>query len=277
MKPTFPRSRTADLRVSVLTDPDRPKVRPQEIVRTVKEAGLEFAPKDADIAIVIGGDGVFSYFGRLTSIPLLFVGVRSRKATGSKAYLAAVNLDELGSALEKIKRGRYEVKKFKRLEVLLNKRKLADVFTDITLERGADSNCLRYKLVARGKDFGFTDFAIANGVIVCTSAGSTGYFSYLDKLRQGDRFEPNVSSTMKPDQIGICYIIPTYTERDNSSIHPLRYRIPWESEVKIQLTRDADARLYGITRSQRGIRVGTEDVVHVRPSSNTTQVVKLSN
>ncbi len=277
MKSVFSRPKTTDLKVSVLTDPDRPKIRPPEVVRTVKEAGLEFVPKDADMAIVVGGDGVFSYFGRVASIPLLFVGVRSKKATGSKAYLAAVNLDELGSALEKIRRGRYEIEKFKRLEVLLNKRKLADVFTDVTLERGADSNCLRYKLVARGKDFGFTDFAIANGVIVCTSAGSTGYFSYLDKLGGGERFEPDVSSTMKPDQIGICHIIPTYTERDNSSIHPLRYRIPWESEVKIQLTRDADARLYGITRSQRGIRVGTEDVVHVRPSSNTTQVVKLSN
>jgi hypothetical protein len=265
------------LKISILTDPERPRANPQEVAKIIADARLEYATKGADIGIVIGGDGVFSYFGRIKSIPLLFVGAPSKKATGSKAYLSEANLHELDAALSKIRLGKYKVKKYKRLEVILNSKKRADIFTDVSLERGADSNCLRYKLVARGKDFGFTDFAIANGLVVSTSAGSTGYFSYLDKLKSGGQFKPNLSSRIRPDRIGICHIVPTYTERDNSSNHPLRYTIPWESEIKVQLTRNADARLYGITRSQRGIKVGTEEVVAIRPSPNTTQLVKLLN
>ena len=83
-----------------------------------------------------------------------------------------------------------------------------DVFTDVYLEKGADSNCLRYHLEARGKGTDFTESAIANGVIVCTSAGSTGYYSYIDKLRTGTDFQADRFTQIGADEIGVCHIAP---------------------------------------------------------------------
>jgi NAD+ kinase len=254
---------------------ERPKVKVQNISRILDDLSIEYTNRVPHFAIVIGGDGVFSYFGRIKSIPLLFVGVRSNKVTGSRAYLAETYLNELKQTLTKIKLGKYRILEYKRLEVLINGERIGEVFTDIYLERGADSNCLRYKLIARGDDFSFTDFAIANGVVICTSAGSTGYYSYLDKVRSNGKLKPDKNTIIKNDEIGICHIVPIYTKRESSSENPLRYTIPWGSEMKIQLMRDADARLYGVTKSKKGIKITTEDVIIIKSSSNTTKVVKL--
>ena len=60
----------------MLLDGDKPKVREGELRRLVEKAGLEVTTGKADIGIVVGGDGVFSKYGRVESLPLLFVGVR---------------------------------------------------------------------------------------------------------------------------------------------------------------------------------------------------------
>jgi len=267
--------REKPLKASILVDPEKPKVSLQDIATILKGVGIEYATAHPDFAIVVGGDGVFSYYGRIMSIPMLFVGVRSRTATGSKAYIAETYLDGLRHALRSIKARRYTVTECRRLEVLLDHVKLGEVFTDVSLEKGADSNALRYKLTARGRGFGFTDFVISNGVVVCTRAGSTGYFSYLDKVRLGDWLEPARSMVIRDDEIGVCHIVPTYSKREGAVVHPLRYTLPWKSEVKIQLVRDADARLFGLGKSRAGIRVSPEDVVTVRPSQNATHIIRV--
>ncbi len=152
-----------------------------------------------------------------------------------------------------------------------------EVFTDVYLEKGADSNCLRYHLdVQGGAGSDFTDSAIANGVIICTSAGSTGYYSYVDRLRRGDRLEPDRYTLIGMDEVGVCHIAPVLTARDGSEEAPLRYTVPWGASFKLRLTRDADARLFGVIKSRNGIRVRVGDSIDVRPSPNTTRVIKLA-
>jgi NAD+ kinase len=265
------------LRASILVDPDKPKVNVADVIPLLKKAGIEPTDTRPTFAVVVGGDGVFSYYGRIKSIPLLFVGVRSRTATGSKAYLAETYLDGLEDALEEIREGRYGVTKYRRLEALMDRRKLGEVFTDVSLEKGADSNALRYKLTAKGREFSFTEFVISNGVAVCTRAGSTGYFSYVDKIRLGDWLEPQRNTIIREDEIGICHIVPTYASREDTKLHPLRYTLPWGSEVRIQLIREGDARLFGMTKSRAGIRISAEDAVTIRPSPNTTSVIRLAH
>jgi hypothetical protein len=268
-------SKKPSTRATILVDPDKPKVDVREVAPLLEAAGIEVTDNRPDVAIVVGGDGVFSYYGRIKSIPLLFVGVRSRTATGSKAYLAETYLERLEGALDHIKKGRYGITEYRRLEILMDRRKLGEVFTDVSLEKGADSNALRYRLTAKGREFSFTEFVIANGVAVCTRAGSTGYFSYLDKIRLGDWLEPHRSMVIREDEVGVCHIVPTYSNREDTPLHPLRYTLPWGSQVRIQLIREGDARLFGLTKSRGGIRISAEDVVTVRPSSNTTRVIRL--
>ena len=95
------------MRASILVDPERPKVKRGEVLRMIREAGIQVTQRDPDLGVVVGGDGIFSDYGRLISIPLLFVGVRSAETTASKGYLAEVHFDRLSEALDDIKRKRY--------------------------------------------------------------------------------------------------------------------------------------------------------------------------
>jgi len=262
------------MRAAILLDPIRPKVSLEDAIKVVNNAGLIYDSKRPDLGIVIGGDGIFSYYGRVRKIPLLFVGVRKPKPIESKAHLAEAYFDELEDVLKRIKDGGYKIVEYNRLAVFLNDKKLNDVFTDVYLERGLNSNCLRYKLEVKGEGFSFIDFAISNGVVITTSAGSTGYFSSLDRIKDG-WLNINSYTRIKEDQVGIYHILPTYTIREGTNEHPLRYVVPYGSEIRIKLAREGDARIYGITRSQKGMEIGKEDVIEVKASEEKTKLIRL--
>lgn len=266
------------MKATVLVDSERPKVSESEVVSILKKSGIEHSAANPAFGVVVGGDGLFSYQGRQLGIPLLFVGTKSRRPTDSKARLAEVYLTSLEAALLDVKAGRYTVIKHKRLEVSISGGEFrGEIFTDVSLEKGADSNCIRYTVNVRGKGVDFTDAAVSNGIVITTAAGSTGYYSYLDKLDQGDRLEPEKFKVIGQNEVGVCHIAPTYTSRENASLHPLRYTVPWGSSFKISLMRDADAHLFGVTRSRRGLRITTKDTIDVGPSKNTTNVIRLAS
>jgi hypothetical protein len=265
------------MRATVLVDSERPKVSESEVVSVLKRLGIEHSVASPSFGVVVGGDGLFSHEGRRLSIPLLFVGTKSRRPTDSKARLAEVYLAGLEAALRAMKKGRFAVVKHRRLEVSVSGGTFrGEIFTDVSLEKGADSNCIRYAVEVRGKGAEFTDSAVSNGIVITTAAGSTGYYSYLDKLDRGDRLEPEKYSVIGEDRVGVCHIAPTYTSRDDTSRHPLRYTVPWGSKFRITLMRDADAHLFGVTRSRKGLRITTRDIVEVGPSRNATNVIRLA-
>ena len=262
------------MRARMLLDGGKPKVTPAELRAVLRKAGIGVGERKADIGIVVGGDGKFSRYGRTEDIPLLFVGVRSRKATGSKAFLASAHFDELPRALIEVKAGNYSIEKLKRLEVLKNGKSLGEVFTDVYLQRGANSTCIRYKVRARGERVRYDEAAIGDGVVVSTSAGSTGYYSYPDRIR-GDFMDPAAYSKIGMNRVGVCHVAPTYTERSGSDEHPLRYTLPWECSIELSLFRPADARLYGTTDSRGGVEVTMKDKIVIRPGKKVTRVVSL--
>lgn len=263
------------MRATILIDPERPKAKMGEILRMLGDAGIHFSARVPDIGVVVGGDGIFSRYGRIAPYPLLFVSVRSSDPAASKGYLAAVNLDGLPDALRAIARGDYDEVEYPRLQVSINGKVRGEVLTDVYLEKGADSNCLRYRLDASGAGAGFTESAISNGVIICTSAGSTGYYSYIDKLKNGRTLRAGSFTRIDSGEVGVCHIAPILTERAGSSEPPLRYTVPWGASFRLTLTRDADARLFGITKSRSGIRVRVEDLIEVSPASEKTRLIRL--
>ncbi len=264
------------MKATVLVDKERPKVSESHIISLLKHTGIDYSTSNPSFGVVVGGDGLFSYEGRQLSIPLLFVGTKSRRPTDSKARLAEVYLSGLEAALREVRKGAFEVVRHRRLAVSINEGEFrGEIFTDVSLERGADSNCIRYTLDVHGKGAGFTDSAVSNGVVITTCAGSTGYYSYLDKLDRGDRLEPERFTKIAEDEVGVCHIAPTYTSRDGTTRHPLRYSVPWGTTFRLTLKRDADAHLFGVTRSRKGLRITTKDSVEVGPSKNTTNVIRL--
>ena len=230
------------MKVKIFVDEKAPKVPPRELARVVMEAGMKVGSSGADFGIVVGGDGRFSRYGRTEDIPLLFIGVRSKNPTGSKAYLAQANFSDLPAVLDRIRGGNYKVVERPRLAVFLNGKKTGEVFTDAYLERGSESHCIRYRVLVGGNGTSFQDAAIGDGVVVSTSAGSTGYYSYPDRVK-GDLMDPDAFAKIGEGEVGVCHIAPTYTERIGTGKHPLRYTVPWGSKIRLSLFRRADARL----------------------------------
>ena len=260
------------MKVRMLTDGESPKVPPAELRRVILDAGMMVSDGKADFGVVVGGDGRFSRYGRTEDIPLLFVGVRSRGAAGSKAHLAHTTFDELPRALRRIGKGDYSIEEHRRLGVLKNGKSVGEVFTDVYLQRGSESTCIRYKVRVTGPGVDIDEAAIGDGVVITTQAGSTGYYSYPDRIK-GERMDPRAFARIGRDEVGICHVTPTYTERGGDAQHPFRYVVPWGSRIELTLFRKADARLYGTTDSRGGVRVGLTDTIVVVPGKGLTRVI----
>jgi hypothetical protein len=262
------------MKAKMLLDGGTPKVPPAELRKLLQKAGIEVSEGKADFGVVVGGDGRFGRFGRTEDMPLLFVGVRSKGITGSKAYLAETTLEELPKTLERIKGGDYTVEGYPRLKVIKNGRSLGEVFTDVYLQRGSESTCIRYKVKISGGGVDINEAAIGDGVIVTTHAGSTGYYSYPDRI-SGEWMDPAGFSSVEKNSVGICHITPTYTERSGTDLHPLRYAVPWGCRIELSLFRTADARLYGTTDSKSGVKMFLDDKVTVVSGKKVTKVISL--
>jgi NAD kinase len=192
------------LKFGIYVHSKRPKISPNEILKVVESTGVSYSNRDPDMAIVVGGDGTFGYYGKKVHIPMLFVGVNDNDVLGSKARLAELSFDDLHKALSEIKKGNYRLEKRTMFCVCIkhknndNKKegrieRATDILTDVYIERGIFSRCIRYALTMRKANPGyhtlkkFVEYAIGNGVIVSTSFGACGYYSYLDRIRVGKR------------------------------------------------------------------------------------------
>ena len=263
------------MKAKVLVDGGTPKVPPDELKRVLVEAGMRVGDDSADFGVVVGGDGRFSRYGRTEDIPLLFVGVRSKGATGSKAFLAQTTYELLPRVLRRIRKEEYKVDEYKHLSVMKNGEALGEVFTDVYLQRGDDSTSIRYRVKVRGKGATFEEAAIGDGVVIATRAGATGYFSYPDRIK-GDWMDPTAFAKIGKNKVGVCHITPSYTERSGTESHPLRYTLPWGSRIELSLFRKADARIYGTTDDRAGVRIGMTDTVAVVPGTGVTKVISLT-
>jgi len=80
------------LKFGIFVHSKRPKISPNEILKVIESTGVSYSNKDPDVAIVVGGDGSFGYYGKKLHIPMLFVGVNDNDVLGSKARLAELFL-----------------------------------------------------------------------------------------------------------------------------------------------------------------------------------------
>ena len=289
----------------------RPKISLNEILKVVQSAGITYSNRNPDMAIVVGGDGTFGYYGKNLRIPMLFVGVNDKDIIGSKARLAEVLFEDLPKALDDINNGNYTLDKRRMFSVSIKHKNndnqngiegAIDILTDIYIERGIFSRCIRYALSVTIREANseyhtmkkFAEYAIGNGIIISTSFGARGYYSYLDRITAGKRNNNNKSNnnsiqTFPDNRLGICHIIPTFLVRrlslakrkENKKKRTLvpssyiRYTIPYQSIIKIRLTRNADVRLYGTTEHSRGLAITSNDEIMISPSRRTAKIIRL--
>ncbi|MCI9219581.1 MAG: NAD(+)/NADH kinase [Lachnospiraceae bacterium] len=130
-------------------------------------------PGDADCMIVLGGDGTVLQAARLTKrlrIPIIGVNL------GTLGYLTEVEVLNLEESLERLVAGEYEQES----RMMLNgKVTFADggeaedwALNDIVISRSGPLQIIRFNIFVNGQ---FLNDYSADGVIVTTPTGSTGY------------------------------------------------------------------------------------------------------
>jgi len=282
------------LKFGIFVHPKRPRIAQNKILKVIQSTGVSYSTRDPDIAIVVGGDGTFSYYGRTLSIPMLFVGVNDPDMLGSKAKLAQILFGDLSKALNDINERRYIIDERRMFSVNYNGTKSVDILTDIYLERSVFSGCIRYTLsVDKGKTFVnnrhhdyfasgnyFTEYAIGNGVIISTAFGSGGYYSYPDRLKLIGQNNRKIQA-FQDNKMGVCHILPMYLVRQTNKKKKgnlskcINYTIPWNSNIKVILARQSNARLYGTTKNSKGIAITVDSEINVGPSNRTAKIIKL--
>lgn len=248
-------------------------VEPQDARKTVERAGFALSDVNPDITIVIGGDGAFGQAGRVESAPLLFVSIHDPRPDGSKGVMSTITYDKLIPALIAFKEQRYYIEKRSKLAVKINDAALGDVFTDVYLQRGLESGCLRYTVDIENHQFKVKEAAISDGVIIASPSGVTGYYSYPDKISKDGIFIHAPPTVIGSDNLGICHILPTYIEREGWQTTFLRYTVPIESTIRVTLDRPADARLYGFGQRE-GLPFAFGSVLSVSQSKTKADLVK---
>lgn len=273
------------MKFKIFVHPFRPKVQKEKIQELLHSLDLKISETDPDIALIIGGDGTFSYYGKKLSIPMLFIGVPSNEILGSKSRLAEITIQNLPKTLKKIAKGNHTVIERRMLDVRYGGSAVKRVLTDAYLERGLFAGCIRYSISITSdkidnidSKLAFTDYVIGNGVIISTSFGSSGYYSYLDRIKNPRQ---NLDELFDDEKLGVCHILPTYATRILSSginyrgIVPIRYTIPISSTIKITAIREANMRLYGTTIHSKGVKIEWNKPITITTSTKTAKIIRL--
>jgi len=215
----------------------------------------ELMPQQVDLIIVFGGDGTLLSLARLEQIekiPVLAVNL------GGLGFLAEISPDEIIDVLEKVCAGDYDIDRRMMLEAMLVKK--GDVrgitfqaLNDVVVNKGALARMMDLDTYVNGH---YLNHFKADGLIVCTPTGSTGY-----SLSAGG---PIVYPSL--NLFSITPICPhTLTNR------PLI--ISDDSIIRIELMSESED-VYITLDGQVGVHMERQDHVIVRKSDKTLSLVK---
>ena len=213
--------------------------------------------EEADLIVVLGGDGTMISTARLTGKrEVLVLGINY----GSLGYLTEFRIEELYVALESILEGNYEVDKRVMLDTehWRGEEKLASgrVLNDVVINKAALSRIIEIKVELN--EFHVNSFR-ADGLIVSTPTGSTAY-----NLSAGG---PIVYPSM--NAVILTPICPfSLTNR------PIV--MPDDSEISLKLLNKNEGVVLTLD-GQIGYPIKTKDVVKIRKSETSFNLVQPTN
>jgi len=135
--------------------------------------GIEKQKNNADCVLVLGGDGTLLSVAREVAgmhVPVLGINL------GTLGFLAEVELNRMDEAIERLMKGDYLTEERMMLDAMIvhdgEETALSPALNDVTLTRCGSLQIIRYSIYVNGK---FLSNMSADGVIVATPTGSTGY------------------------------------------------------------------------------------------------------
>lgn len=212
---------------------------------------------DADLIIVLGGDGTMISTARLIGDrQVLVLGINY----GSLGYLTEFRIEEMFPALETILAGEYEIDSrvmlraghFRNDELLAGGR----VLNDVVINKAALARIIEIDVTLNGQ---FVNSFRSDGLIVSTPTGSTAY----NLSAGGPIIYPSMNAVVLTP---ICPF--TLTNR------PIV--IPDSAEIELKLIDDNEG-VFLTLDGQTGFRMKADDRVIIRKSSTTFNIVQPPN
>ncbi|MCM1175066.1 MAG: NAD(+)/NADH kinase [Blautia sp.] len=221
------------------------------------------APAGAECAIVLGGDGtLLKAAGDLMEREIPLIGVN----LGTLGYLAEVEIGSIEKALDKLLCGVYtkEARMMLAGDVLrAGKGNTDDVhgfaLNDIVISRCGSLQILHFNIYVNGR---FLNGYGADGIIVATPTGSTGY----NMSAGGPIVEPGASLLL------LTPICPHTLNTRSIILSP-------EDEVAIEIPEGRDKAVQTVEASFDGthkIILQTRDRIVIKKATKTTEILKLN-
>lgn len=227
---------------------------------TVKVEKEDTVPGDADCVLVLGGDGTVLQAAREVDgrrgIPLLGINL------GTLGYLTEVEPEGLEAALTQLLCGDYELES----RMMLNgsiyhkdgSRQEIWALNDIVISKSGTQQILNFNLYVNRK---LLNKYLADGMIVTTPTGSTGY----NLSAGGPIVEPAARLLV------LTPICPHTINQRSIVLSP-------EDEVVIEIPagREGQAQSAAVNFDSCGVELTTGDAVRIVQSERTTDFIKLS-
>ncbi len=227
-------------------------------------SGISISERDYDAVVIIGGDGSFlnnAIYYRKPVLPLEGIHKGNLKSVG---VLTEHKFSDMPVVLKKLAEGDFRIIDEPILKLRYSGKTYSSI-GDFYVERGDTKEAVRYTSVITDGRNKTVSYAISNGFIVTTPIGSTGYFSYLDKI---ERRQPK-----RIKGIGFAHILPSMI-KDVVNGRQVPYRIrrvfPLNSKIRVCMERNS-AYLFGIPKMNLGIRV--KGCMHFSASSGAIRKI----
>lgn len=221
--------------------------------------GIEKTSMEADCVLVLGGDGTLLAVAREVAdrkIPVLGINL------GTLGFLAEVELNRMDEAIKRLLAGDYLTEERMMLDGTIihdgREKSISSALNEITLTRCGSLQIIRYSIYVNKK---FLCNMSADGVIVATPTGSTGY----NMSAGGPIAEPGAKLLM---------LTPICAHTLNSRSIILRS----DDMVEIVIDRGSDGSSLTVEASSDGnekVMMTTGDTLRICKSDKTTTIVKL--
>ena len=213
--------------------------------------------KEAELVVVIGGDGTLLRAARLTygyEIPILGIN------RGYLGFLCELETDDLAKYIDDILAGNFTVERRMMLEAAAYHngecidKKVA--FNDMVITKGALARII--SVHAQINDTMVDEF-LGDGVIVSTATGSTGYSLSAGGPIVYPKLEVFVMTPICPHSLTSRPVL-----------------LPTDCELKITIGTDMDDCMLTVD-GQQGVDLKNHDVVIIRRAANDTCLVRVKN
>lgn len=226
-------------------------------IRNYKYTDPSQVPEDIECVLVLGGDGTVLQASRDLvdrNIPLFGINL------GTLGYLAEIDRESIEPAMDKLVLDEYVIEERMMLEgsaYHLNKKLMSDIaLNDIVISRSGRIRVMDFHIYVNGR---FLNFYSADGIIVSTPTGSTGY-----NLSAGG---PIVSPAAS--MILITPIAP-HTLTARSVILPDDAGVKIEIGQRGDIFEEAEATFDGDTT----VKMTSKDYIHIQKSGRTVRLIK---